>query len=79
MPIVISDHAKTQLKKRKISQKLILDVARNPSEILNSYKNRRLRRKDIGDKIIQAVTITEGSRITIVSGYYLRRRKKHEN
>ena len=79
MPITISDHAKIQLKKRKISQKLIMDTAKNPSEILNSYKNRRLRRKAIGDKILQAVTITEGSRITIVSGYYLRRRGKYEN
>ncbi|MBI2019876.1 DUF4258 domain-containing protein [Candidatus Daviesbacteria bacterium] len=73
MPIKFSDHAKFQLKKRRISQKQILETVRNPQEIKPSYKNRRLRRKLIGDKILQVVTITEGSKITIISGYYLRK------
>lgn len=73
MPIKFSDHAKFQLKKRHISQKLILETAKNPHEIIPSFKNRRLRRKSIGDKILQVVTITEGSKITVISGYYIRR------
>ena len=79
MPIKFSDHAKFQLRKRHISQRLVLEVVRNPEEIRPSYKNRRLRRKLIGGKILQAVTITEGSRIIIVSGYYLKKRENHEN
>ena len=74
MPIKFSDHAKFQLRKRHISQKLTLETVRNPQEIRLSYKNRRLRRKLFGDKILQAVTITEGSRITVISGYYLRKK-----
>lgn len=73
MPIEFSEHARYQLKKRHISVKRILAVVKNPEEIKPSFKNRRLRRKLFGDKILQAVTVTEGSRITIISGYYLRR------
>ena len=73
MPIKFSDHAKLQLKKRRISQKKILETLRNPQEIRLSYKNRRLRRKLFNDKILQVVIVTEGSKITVVSGYYVRR------
>ena len=73
MPIVFSNHAKFQLRKRHISQKKILETVRNPEEIRTSFKKRRLRRKLLGDKILQVVTITEGSRITVISGYYVRK------
>lgn len=73
MPITFSDHAKFQLKKRRISQKQVLEVVKNPQEILPSFKNRRLRRKVFGGKILQVVTVTEGSKITVISSYYLRR------
>ena len=75
MPVVFSPHAKFQLRKRHISRRLIKDAINNPSETITSYKNRRLRRKVIGGKILQVVTITEGSKITIISGYYLRKKK----
>lgn len=74
MPIKFSGHAKFQLKKRHIPQKLIFSTVKNPDEILPSLKNRRLRRKLVSGKILQAVTITEGSRITVISGYYLRKK-----
>lgn len=74
MPVVFSDHAKFQLKERNISQKRIREIVKNPTEIIQSFKNRRLRRKSFGGKILQAVTITEGSKITVVSGYYLRKK-----
>ena len=73
MPIVFSDHAKFQIKERRILIRQVLETARNPEEIKPSFKNRRLRRKVYGDKILQVVTITEGSRITVISGYYLRK------
>ena len=73
MPIVFSDHAKFQLKKRRISQKRVIETIRNPQEIISSIKNRRLRRKLFGGKILQAVTITEGSKITVITGYYLKK------
>lgn len=73
MPIVFSDHSKFQLRKRHLPQKLIIEVVKNPEEIRPSYKNRILRRKLVSGKILQVVTITEGSRITVISGYFLRR------
>ena len=51
-------------------------IPQNPTEILQSFKNRRLWRKSFSGKILQAVTVTEGSRITVISGYYLRKTKK---
>lgn len=72
MPIVFSDHAKQQLKRRKIQKKLVIQTVRNPQETKASFKSRRLRRRKFGDKILQVVSITEGSVITIVTGYYLK-------
>ena len=74
MPVVFSDHAKLQLKKRQISQKRILETVRNPQQMLPSFKSRRLRRRLFSGKILQVVTVTEGSKITVISGYYLRER-----
>ena len=73
MPIIFSDHAKFQLKKRQISQKRIIETVKDPQEVISSFKNRRLRRKIFGGKILQVVTISEGSRITVISGYYLKK------
>lgn len=73
MPVVFSDHAKLQLRKRGISQRSVLETIKNPEEESKSYKERRLRRKVFGGKILQVITITEGSRITVISAYYLRR------
>ncbi len=74
MPIVFSEHAKFQLRKRRISQVQVIEAVRNPTEIIQGVKNRRLRRKLFGGKILQVVTVTEGSIITIVTCYYLRRK-----
>ena len=71
MPIYFSEHAITQLKDRKIPLKIVKEVAKNPKEIRKSYRGRKLRRSHIGDKLLEVVTITEGSRITIITAYYL--------
>lgn len=72
MPIVFSDHAKQQLRRRKISQRLVVETVRNPLIRVSSFKDRRLRRKQVGGKILEVITKTEGSRITIITGYYLK-------
>lgn len=73
MPIIFSSHAKYQIKRRHISQKIVIDIVKNPHEITLSFKRRKLRRRLHNGKILQVVTITEGSRITVISGYYLRK------
>lgn len=69
MPIKFSDHAKDNLKERKISEKRVVETVNNPDNILTSFKNRRLRQKRFGDRILEVVTVTEGSRITVVTAY----------
>lgn len=71
MPIKLSGHAVQQLRKRELSEKLVIQVVKEPDEILLSYRSRKLRRKKIGDKILEVVTSTEGSRITIITAYFL--------
>ena len=69
MPIKISEHAKKQLKERYISRKRILEVVTNPDRVIVSFKNRRLRQKRFGGRILEVVTVTEGSWITVVTAY----------
>ena len=73
MPIVFSEHAKKQLKERNISRERTVDTVENPDRMLASFKSRRLRQRRFGDRILEAVTVTEGSRITIVTVYYLKK------
>ena len=72
MPIVFSEHAKIQLKKRKISQKIIKHVVYTSKTIIPSYKTRKLREVKIRGKILRVVTRTEGSKITVITAYYLK-------
>ena len=71
MPITFSDHAKKQLRRRRITQKLAIKAIQNPQKIMSSFQGRKLRRKKIGDKLLEVVTRTEGSRITVITAYYL--------
>ena len=71
MSIIFSDHALEQIESRKIPKERIKDTILNPQKKIKSYKNRTLRQKQFGSKILEAVTITEGSKITIITAYYL--------
>lgn len=71
MPVKLSDHAFSQIKKRDLSEELVIEVALEPEEILPSYRGRKLRRSKVGDKILEVVTKTEGSRITVITAYLL--------
>lgn len=69
--IEFSDHAIKRNFKRKIPKKWILNAVKNPDEIINSFKGRKLRRKKFGDKILEVVTVTEEKTIIILTQYYL--------
>jgi len=58
VPIVFSDHAKKQLKERYVSKKRTIEAVINPNKVLASFKNRRLRQRRFGDKILEVVTAT---------------------
>lgn len=71
MSITLSEHAMQQIKRRGISEDLVTKSVEQSDEIISSYRGRKLRRKHIGDKILEIVTKTEGSQITIITAYFL--------
>lgn len=72
MSIQFSAHALSQLKSRKISKAKVIETVKKPRRKIKSFKNRMLRQKQFGSKILEVVTSTEGSRITVVTQYYLK-------
>ena len=72
MSVVFSEHAERQLKRRKIPKKEIIKAVQNYDKIESSFRDRKLRRKRVNDKILEVVTKTEGSKITVVTAYYLK-------
>ena len=71
MPIVFSEHAKQQLKRRRISQQIVVSAIKSTRKTISSFKNRKLRQNRVGGKLLEVVTKTEGSRITVITAYYL--------
>ena len=71
MSIEFSDHAVEQVKSRKIPRKRVIDTIKKPQKKIESFKNRMLRQRQFGSKILEAVTITEGSKITVITADYL--------
>jgi len=72
MPIVFSEHAVIQIKQRAISKISVIKAVKDPDSITKSFRTRRLRDKLIGSKILRVITVTEGSKISIVTAYYLK-------
>ena len=77
MSIEYSQHAQKQIRSRKIPLKRVNETVRDPKQKIKSFKNRRLRQRRFGSKILEVVTITEGSKISIITAYYLK--EKDEN
>lgn len=69
--IEFSKHSKERNKKRKISNKKIVETVRNPDEVKSSYQSRKLYRKQFGDKILEVVIASEHGKIIVVTQYYL--------
>lgn len=70
MSIEFSEHALEQMKERSVSRVRVLTTVKKPDTKQKSFKNRVLRQKHFGDKMLEVVTITEGPRITVVTAYY---------
>ena len=71
MKNIFSDHAKEQLVERKIPKKIVLETVKNPQKKINSYKNRELRQRKFGSKILEVVIIEEDNSIIIITQYWL--------
>lgn len=70
MSIEISEHALEQIRERGIGKIRVLNTIKKPDIKRKSFKNRTLRQRRFSGKMLEVVTITEGSRITVVTAYY---------
>ncbi len=71
MRIEFSEHAKQQLKRRRISQQLVKEVIQSPEDKVPSFRERELLQKHIGGKLLEVVTKREGLKIIVITAYYL--------
>lgn len=71
MKILLSQHAKDQNKFRKIPLKYVKQTVNSPEEVLDSYRGRKLLRVKFNNKVLEVVTITDDSIITVITFYYL--------
>ena len=69
--IVFSAHAVQRIRARKISRLLVVETIKHPQKIISGNRGRKLRQRKFGDKILEVITITEGSDIIIVTQYWL--------
>ncbi|KKR86027.1 MAG: hypothetical protein UU34_C0023G0007 [Candidatus Curtissbacteria bacterium GW2011_GWA1_41_11] len=71
MNIEFSDHAKKQIKERKIQKSHVASVVEKPTRKVKSFRNRMLLQKRFGSKILEVVTVGEKSQVTVITAYYL--------
>ncbi len=71
MKIKLSDHAKKQRIDRKIPLEQIIKTVKNPKNKAKSFKNRELRQREFGGKILEVVSIKEYNITIVVTQYYL--------
>jgi hypothetical protein len=50
---------------------MVLEVMHNPEQVLESYRNRQLYRKQYGNEWLEVVTIKEDNKIIIITQYFL--------
>lgn len=71
MKIKFSDHALEQMKRREISQELVLRVVKRPKKIDPSFRGRMLLQGKFNDKILEVVIKDENDTVIIITAYYL--------
>lgn len=69
--IVFSDHAIDQNEKREIPESRIVRTVTDPDAVEPSSRGRVIRRKRFGKKVLEVITVTEGSRIIVITQYYI--------
>ncbi len=71
MKIKFSEHAKEQLRERKIARRLIIQTVNDPESKQKSFRKRLLLRRSFGGKILEVVTVKELDHLVIVTEYFL--------
>ncbi len=69
--IKFSDHARIQIKRRNIPETLIIKGVKEYERMIKSYRGRSVRQMYHQNAMLEIVTITEDSIITVITAYYL--------
>ncbi|HEX7633500.1 MAG TPA: DUF4258 domain-containing protein [Candidatus Saccharimonadales bacterium] len=74
MKIEFSQHALDQLEIRtKITKSMVLDGLHAPDEVVDSYRDRHIFRKQYGTEWLEIVTVKEDNKLIIITQYILER------
>ena len=72
MKIEFSGHSLNQLKRRRITQKMVIEALSEPIRYLPSYRDRTLIRSRFGAKIMEIVARLENNKLVIITAYFLK-------
>lgn len=72
MKVVFSDHAKNQIKRRKITKTVIIGVIKKPEETRASFRGRKLLRSRFHGKILEVIIKSEDLEVIVITAYYLK-------
>lgn len=71
MKILFSEHSQERIKSRKISKLAVYSTVKSPDDVVDTYRDRKLMRRNIGTKTLEVVIKVENSCIIVISAYYL--------
>ena len=70
MEIEFSQHSKDQIKRRGIAKKKVVETIETGKHEV-SFRERKTYRKKFGQKMLEVVTVDEGSKLIIITAYYI--------
>ncbi len=81
MKILYTDYAEDSISDRKIGKEIIENALRNPDEIVEGKKNRKIAHKIVGTKLLRVVFETNEKTYIVITAYYAepKRYMKNEN
>jgi hypothetical protein len=72
MEVEFSKHALDQLQIRsRITKSMVLDCLKNSDEVLHSYREREVYRKQYGKEFLEVVAIKEDNKLIVITQYFL--------
>lgn len=81
MKISYTDYAEDSISDREINKEIIENALKNPDEIVEGKKNRKIAHKIIGSKLLRVVFETDEKTYIAITSYYTepKRYMKNEN
>jgi|SRR3989338_6720214 len=70
MKIEYTEHAKENMKERKLSRNLIENIIINPEKVIEGSFGRKIAQKIIGNKLLRVIYEQENNVYIIITAYY---------